>query len=45
MSDTENWVIALYRRYVELYGEDIEQDLQVTEPKATAEESWSNPTR
>ena len=27
MTDDEHWAITLYRRYVELYGEPIEEQL------------------
>ena len=30
MSDDEHWAITLYRRYVELYGEPIEQPINPT---------------
>jgi hypothetical protein len=28
MNDDEHWAITLYKRYVELYGEPIEQPIE-----------------
>ena len=28
MTDDEHWAITLYKRYVELYGEPIEQEIK-----------------
>jgi hypothetical protein len=44
MSDGQHWAITLYRRYVELYGEPIEQDIRASTSRS-AEDKCQNPTK